>query len=290
LKRALQAALSPDYKSALNFLCRLTLQFMRKPLIGASLLLLTLSAVFGFLNTSKVKALRTEQANAMVVRDTAENARAAQRNEMRDREARVAAASAKFPETEARIASARAELVKSQREKANLQSKLQANESELAALQKRIEELTPRSTGAEGSSGPSAAELQAQLEETRQQLDSAEREKSLRSEKIHGGQERSPQVIEERRQRRNVISEPGLRGTVMAVNQAYNFVVLNLGARQGVEINSEMLVVRGGTLIGKIRVSSVEPATAIGDMISSSLPRGVQVQPGDNVIYAGTGL
>jgi hypothetical protein len=49
-----------------------------------------------------------------------------------------------------------------------------------------------------------------------------------------------------------------------------------------------MLVLRGGSLIGKIRVSSVEPATAIGDIISSSLPRGVQVQPGDIVIYAGS--
>jgi hypothetical protein len=56
-----------------------------------------------------------------------------------------------------------------------------------------------------------------------------------------------------------------------------------------VEANAEMLVLRGGTLIGKIRVSSVEPATAIGDIISSSLPRGVQVQPGDTVVYVGTG-
>lgn len=72
------------------------------------------------------------------------------------------------------------------------------------------------------------------------------------------------------------------------MNQAYNFVVLSLGGRQGVEANSEMLVLRGGTLIGKIRVSSVEPATAIGDIISSSLARGVQVQPGDTVIYAGS--
>ena len=71
------------------------------------------------------------------------------------------------------------------------------------------------------------------------------------------------------------------------MNQAYNFVVLNLGGRQGVETNSEMLVFRGGSIIGKIRVSSVEPATAIGDIITSSLARGVQVQPGDIVVYAG---
>ena len=37
-----------------------------------------------------------------------------------------------------------------------------------------------------------------------------------------------------------------------------------------------MLVLRDGTLIGKIRISSVEPATAIGDIMSNSLARGVQ--------------
>jgi hypothetical protein len=65
-------------------------------------------------------------------------------------------------------------------------------------------------------------------------------------------------------------------------------VVLNLGARQGVEPNSEMLVLRDGNFIGKIRISSVEPATAIGDIVTSTVARGVQVQPGDIVIYAGT--
>ena len=42
-------------------------------------------------------------------------------------------------------------------------------------------------------------------------------------------------------------NNPGIRGTVLAVNQAYNFVVLSLGARQGVEANTEMLVLRGGS-------------------------------------------
>ena len=88
-------------------------------------------------------------------------------------------------------------------------------------------------------------------------------------------------------QRRNFTAPTGVHGTVLAVNRAYNFVVLNLGERQGVETNAEMLVLRDGTRIGKIRVSSVEPATAIGDIISNSLPRGVQVQTGDIVIYAG---
>jgi len=75
-----------------------------------------------------------------------------------------------------------------------------------------------------------------------------------------------------------------IRGTVLVVNHPYNFVVLNLGERQGVEANTEMLILRGGATIGKIRISSVETATAIGDIVRNSLARGVQVQPGDTVV------
>ena len=93
---------------------------------------------------------------------------------------------------------------------------------------------------------------------------------------------------EEQKRRESGANTPGVHGTVLAVNQAYNFVVLSMGDRQGVVPNSEMLVLRSGSLIGKIRISSVEPTTSIGDIITNSLARGVQVQPGDTVIYAGS--
>ena len=93
---------------------------------------------------------------------------------------------------------------------------------------------------------------------------------------------------EEQKRRESAANMPGVHGTVLAVNQAYNFVVLSMGERQGVVANSEMLIMRNGEFIGKIRISSVEPTTSIGDIISNSLARGVQVQPGDTVIYAGS--
>jgi cell shape-determining protein MreC len=134
------------------------------------------------------------------------------------------------------------------------------------------------------------------VDDLRRQLDSAEKEKALLAEKIQGSQERSSQPKETKKRREAASTQgetvsphrAGVHGAVLAYNQAYNFVVLNLGARNGVETNSEMLVLRDGTLIGKIRISSVEPATAIGDIITNSVARGVQVQPGDSVIYAGT--
>ena len=264
----------------------MTFPITPRNLIAVSTVFLALSVVFGVLNNQKVKSLRLSAASAMAERDTAERRRAAQEKELKTRETNVAEASARFSRTESKNAKAEADLIKIQAEKADLQTRLQAKEAEILALQTRVEEGTTKSSPV-NPGAPSTVELQAQLEEARSQLDAAEREKTLLSDKIRKVQDPSSQLEEDKKRRVTAAAKAGVRGTVLAVNQAYNFVVLNLGGRQGVEPNAEMLVVRGGSLIGKIRISSVEPSTAIGDIITGSLARGVQVQPGDIVIYAG---
>jgi len=257
-----------------------------KPLLAISVSLLLISAVFGVLNGGKAKALRTDVAAAKNQRDTTERQRQAAEKGIRNRETKVAGELAKVSENESRIASAEAELVKIQTEKSDLQGKLQANEAQIAELQKHIDEMNKNSANP-NPGAPSVAELQAQLDDARKQLEGAEHEETFLAGKLGPTRERSrgPEVMV---QRREASFHPSVRGTVLAVNQAYNFVVLNLGNRQGLEPNAEMLVLRESTIIGKIRISSVEPATAIGDILGNSLARGVQVQPGDTVIYAGS--
>ena len=265
-----------------------TFAITSRQLIGASVMLLALSAVFGVLNLQKTRGLRTELIQSETARQTAEQLRASRERELKGREATVAAAQAKLGDTQDKVASTEAELLKAQKEKNDLQAKLQANQSEIAELRKRIENAESKTVAGAPPATASIAELQAQLEDVRRQLDAAEKEKVLLSDKMKATQERSTQLETAKKTHRPSGSNPGIRGSVLAVNQAYNFVVLSLGGRQGVEPNSEMLVLRGGTFIGKIRISSVEPATAIGDIITSSLARGVQVQPGDIVVYGGS--
>ena len=223
---------------------------------------------------------------ATSARDDVERRRAAEQKEIKEREVAAAAATAKLADHESRVAKAEADLVQLQTERADLQTKLQAAQGEVTALQTQMQEAGTKS--AENPGAPTMAELQAQLDEARKQLESAEHENTFLSEKIRTAEDQTTQLHEERKRTGPAVSRAGVRGTVLAVNQAYNFVVLNLGGRNGVEPNAEMLVLRDGTLIGKIRVSSVEPSTAIGDIVTSSLARGVQVQPGDIVIYAGS--
>jgi uncharacterized protein (DUF3084 family) len=263
-----------------------------KSVAGLAILLLVLAAVFGFLNGQKIRALRAGMANAQAARDAAEHRT---REKLKTPASGSVEEQGKLAETENRAAKAEAELAQIQKEKADLQAKLNDSQKELTSLQTRVEEVekNPNASAAGSPAATAAAtDLQSQLDDLRRQLDAAEKEKAFLSEKLQDIQEHAGQPKEEKKRRETVRqSSPrrtGLRGTVLAVNQAYNFVVLNLGARHGVESNAEMLVLRDGALIGKIRISSVEPATAIGDIITNSLARGAQLQPGDNVIYAGT--
>jgi cell shape-determining protein MreC len=257
----------------------------QKNVIGLSVLCLVLAAIFGLLNSHKMKTLRTNAANA----EAARVRNAAQHRRVTGQQPSPGTSETTATEAENKAAKAEAELAQLQKQKADLQTKLDANQNEIASLQKRVEQAETAAKPAQSpAAGVQTADLQAQLDDARRQLDSAEKEKAFLSQKLQGPQERSTQAQEEKKRRETSVRRAGVRGTVLAVNQAYNFVVLNLGARHGVEPNSEMLILREGTLIGKIRISSVEPATAIGDIITSSLARGVQVQPGDTVIYAGT--
>jgi len=263
-----------------------------KSVAGLAILLLILAAFFGFLNTQKVKALRVTVATAQAARDSAERRIHEKPNSpvggaVEER--------GKVAEAENRAAKAEAELAQAQKEKADLQTKLDRNQKESAPLQIPGDEAgkNPNASSADGSAATtSATDLQSQVVDLRNQLDGAEKEKAFLSEKLQDMQTRADQPKQEKKRREPVREaaprRTGLRGTILAVNQAYNFVVLNLGTRHGVETNAQLLVLRDGALIGKIRISSVEPATAIGDIITNSLARGAQMQPGDNVIYAGT--
>jgi uncharacterized phage infection (PIP) family protein YhgE len=267
--------------------------FTPKSVAGLAIVLLVLAAVFGFLNGQKIKALRAGVANAQAARDAAERRI---RQKPNTPAGGTVEEKGKLAQAENRAAKAETELAQIQKEKTDLQTRLDENQKEIASLQTRVSDVEKNSnastTGSPAATAPPAADLQSQLDDLRRQLDSAEKEKAFLSEKLQDMQERADQP-KEGKKRREAVRETsprrtGLRGTILAVNQAYNFVVLNLGARHGVESNAEMLVLRDGALVGKIRISSVEPATAIGDIITNSLARGAQMQPGDNVIYAGT--
>ncbi len=79
----------------------------------------------------------------------------------------------------------------------------------------------------------------------------------------------------------------GLTGSILAYNPGWNFVVLSIGDKQGLKPSVQMVVSRAGQMVAKVKVTTVEPGTAIADIIPGTTPRGMSVQPGDTVVYEG---
>jgi hypothetical protein len=74
---------------------------------------------------------------------------------------------------------------------------------------------------------------------------------------------------------------PGVTGQITYVNRPWNFVVLNIGLNNGVVPNGELIVYRGKNFLGKIKISSAEETTSVGDILPDTK---ADIQIGDNVL------
>jgi len=82
-----------------------------------------------------------------------------------------------------------------------------------------------------------------------------------------------------------VILPPGTRGTIIAVDPKYDFVVLDIGGNQGVLEGAIMLVNRQGKLIGKVKIASVEPNRSIANVLPEWKQEGTEIMEGDQVFF-----
>jgi myosin heavy subunit len=73
-----------------------------------------------------------------------------------------------------------------------------------------------------------------------------------------------------------------LRGEVIAVDPKYDFVVLSIGENDGVLERGEMLVNRGGKLVAKVRVLTVDPKTSVANVLPDW--RQADIMEGDAVM------
>ena len=60
---------------------------------------------------------------------------------------------------------------------------------------------------------------------------------------------------------------PGVSGKVTFVDHAWNFVILDVGLSAGVVPNGELIVYRGRTFLGKVRVTKVDPNDAVAEIL-----------------------
>lgn len=126
----------------------------------------------------------------------------------------------------------------------------------------------------------SLTEKQARKTELSTQLGSAAQLRQVQVDKVRA---------EERLQGERVkkLALNSLVATVIAVNKEWGFVMVNAGRQHGVAPDSSLLVKRGNSRIGRLRIVNLEDTVVVADLVDGSLVQGIEVQPGDNVIFEG---
>jgi len=73
-----------------------------------------------------------------------------------------------------------------------------------------------------------------------------------------------------------------LEGKVLVLNKEYNFVVINLGNKDGVAIGDQFSVYQGNKNIGEVKVEKVQEAMSAAGFVTDSLKN--KVKEGDKVV------
>jgi Chromosome segregation ATPases len=254
---------------------------MAKILLIVAIVVSAATAVLGFMNQSSFKETKAQLEQTDASLQSAKKSLADTTKKLTDTEEQLSATTADKDKLAADVAAANDAASKAaaaqkaaEAELADAQKALADANSEIDRLKNEVVAGGPVQDNTSTGDSERVAELEAMVARLESDITTAK----ARVAELEGKESA----------RRQGLMAKGLEGQVLAVNPAWNFVVLSIGDRQGVTNNAELLLKRGNQYLGKVRVTSVEPSTSIADIVANSLPTGVSVQPGDSVIYQGS--
>jgi hypothetical protein len=261
---------------------------MAKALLGISILILLCAAGLGFATKSKVEQKVRDLAKTKTDLLTTEGKLKKTSNELETANTNLTAANTTIEDQKTKITAAEtaAAAAKAEAEKAAADAK--EKDALLLAANEKIKKMETPDPNAAPTENPAMAALQKQVEDATNQA----KEAKVAAEQYQARQKAAEEKVAGLEQTiehyRNPIRQAGLTGNVLHVNQGWNFVVIDIGDKQGVTVNTPLIVMRGNQRVATLKVSSVEPRQAIADVVPGSMARGQMVQVGDRVVFAGT--
>ena len=263
------------------------LHLMGKILIILSIVVSLASAGVGYVNRTTLLQTKETLASTQADLEKSKSELEAEKKKLTDSEAEKTTLTAQKDQLDSQVAKLKTELTTSQTNLTEANTKLTEKTAEIATL------TTDLKTKGDEIEALKVAVAAATAASTAAPVDD---EKQTRITELEGlnktlGEELESKkaALAEYKQKENEAKLKSVRknlmGRVLAVNQAWNFVVLSIGDKNGVLSNTELIVKRGSTEIGRVRITSVEPSTSIADIIPTSITRGLSIQPGDEVIF-----
>ena len=195
--------------------------------------------------------------------------------ELADTRSHLTSTTTKLNTTEAALASVSSKLADAEAAKVAITKDLEKVREEKNAAQQELARWE-----AVGIRPDQVKQLVAALDKSRTAIAILEEEKKIlaRHSKIPIGYS-GPSIVNED----DVMLPLGLKGMVKVVDPKWDFVVLDIGANQGVMQNGVMMVHRDSKLIGKVKIVNVMGDRCVANILPGWKLR--EIQEGDQVLF-----
>ncbi len=257
---------------------------MGKVLIIVSIVVALLTAGLGFVNKGKLDETKANLADTSTKLETSNKDLSATKGKLKTSEENLMTTTADRDQAKAQVASLTKEVDDFKGQVSTLNGEKTALTDQVAQVTAELDKLREEARVAGGEKPDGGTSPIADLQTRIQELETLNAEANA---KLAENRDKLNVLETEKQQRVMGLMKKGMEGRVLAVNPAWNFVVLDLGDKNGVVNNAELLVKRGTQFVGKVRVTSVEPSTSIADIVANSVPQGISIRPDDSVIYQG---
>jgi uncharacterized phage infection (PIP) family protein YhgE len=181
----------------------------------------------------------------------------------------------KYTQDESKIADLNNSLTQAQKEAADAKSALESAKADAATATQKLNDITT-SLG-----GKSVDDFKKDLADAQKQSADAVAQQKVLQDSVDQANQKIKDLIADINAEKNKTEPPGVSGKVTFVDRTWNFVVLDVGLDAGVVPNGELIVYRGKTFLGKIRITRADPNDAVAEILPDV--KG-QIQVGDAVL------
>jgi len=115
--------------------------------------------------------------------------------------------------------------------------------------------------------GKSPADYVAEKTKAEADLTAAQSEQKILQDQLQSSQTQVADLKDAINRAKTGTQPPGISGKVTFVDRTWNFVILDVGLANGVVPNGELIVYRGRTFLGKLKVTKVDSNDAVAEIL-----------------------
>ena len=259
---------------------------MAKFFLVLTLLAAGAAAGLGWVTYQKIGEVHTTLKKTTEERDGAKRELSAAKITLKDAQDQLSTTKGQLDTANEAVKTKEAQIETLSTEKTTLQGQVDTANATITKMQKDIDDLRVASGGTKNPT--EGGGLQGIIADLKKQIEEQKQLNTTLTSQVATATKRATDLQAQIDKHKSELMKPGIEGIVMAVNPGYGFVVISLGDKQGSVPNAEIVVARDGRQIAKLKVTTVEPALSVADIIPDSVAKGQRVLPGDKVIFSGS--